>query len=64
MLADLLMTIDAVLLGAVLATDAEAWAFLRDVAQFLAFGLLFFGALFVVAGGLGYAAGLVLGTPG
>ena len=36
MLADLLMTIDAVLLGAVLATDREAWAFLGVVAQFLA----------------------------
>jgi hypothetical protein len=64
MLADLLMTIDAVLLGAVLATDREAWDFLGVVAQFLAFGVLFFGALFVVAGGLGYAAGLVLGAPG
>lgn len=64
MLADLLLTIDAVLLGAVLATDREAWGFLGIVTQFLAFGLLFFCALIVVAGGLGYVAGLALGGPG
>lgn len=64
MLADLLMTFDAVLLGAVLATDRGAWEFLGIVAQFLAFGVLFFGTLIVVAGGLGYVAGLALGTPG
>ena len=64
MLADLLLTVDAVLLGAVLATDREAWAFLGIAAQFLAFGVLFFGILIVVAGGLGYIAGLALGGPG
>lgn len=64
MLADLLMTIDAILLGAVLATDRETWGIIGLVGQFLAFGLLFFGILFGVAGGLGYMAGLAFGTAG
>lgn len=64
MLADILLAVDAVLLGAVLATDAEAWRFLYMVAQFLAFGVVFLGLLTLSAGGLGYIAGLALGGPG
>ena len=64
MLADMLLTIDAVLLGAVLATDAAAWRFLGHAALFIAFGVLYFGLLSLAAGGLGYVAGLAFGTPG
>jgi len=64
MLANFLLTADAVLLGAVLATDREAWVFLGHVAQFFAFGMIFWAILFGVAGGLGYISGLAIGTAG
>lgn len=64
MLADFLLTLDAVLLGAVLAVDAGAWRLIGMAAQFVAFGIVFLGLLTLTTGALAYMAGLIMGAPG
>lgn len=64
MLSDALFVLDAVLLGAVLATDRGAWRLIGMAAQFLAFGVVFLGLLSLTTGALAYMAGLILGSPG